>query len=249
MKIQLVPSGQGGEQNLTAYLIDGVIAIDGGSLGVGLPSEDQGSVRHVFLTHTHLDHIATLPIFLENAYGPAEPVILHAADAVFESLSRDVFNGRLYPTAEVLFGLNPPYMRWSPVTPGQTIEAGDYRVTAFPVDHPVPTYGYRIESNGVEVIIATDTRPLPDLSDLAASPGVKAVIHEAAFPDDLAALAEVSGHCTVSEFLGQAGRLPSGVKLLAVHLKSRYADQIIRQIKNADLDGVEVMMSGIEYYL
>src|SRR5205823_12507757 len=68
MKVMLVPSAltAGPRQYLTAFLVGDSVAIDAGSLGFyGSPAE-QARIRHVFLTHTHLDHIASLPIFLEN---------------------------------------------------------------------------------------------------------------------------------------------------------------------------------------
>ena len=50
------------------------------------PLEDQSRIKHVFLTHSHLDHTASLPIFLDNVYvaGPDCPKV-YAHPATLES--------------------------------------------------------------------------------------------------------------------------------------------------------------------
>src|SRR5262245_8376441 len=68
MKAMLLPSAlaAGPHQYLTTFLVNGTVAIDAGSLGLYGSPQDQSRVRHVFLTHAHMDHVASLPIFLEN---------------------------------------------------------------------------------------------------------------------------------------------------------------------------------------
>ncbi len=73
MKVTLVPSSiaTGDEhpsQYLISYLINDALAIDAGSLGLYGTPQQQAMIKHVLITHTHIDHTATLPIFLENAY-------------------------------------------------------------------------------------------------------------------------------------------------------------------------------------
>ncbi len=49
----------------TSFLIDDNILIDAGT-GVGdLTLEEMRQIDHVFLTHSHLDHIAALPLMLD----------------------------------------------------------------------------------------------------------------------------------------------------------------------------------------
>ena len=71
MKITLVPSSvseRGGNQHqyLTSYLINDVLAVDAGSLGLWQTAAEQARIKHVLISHTHIDHIGSLPIFVEN---------------------------------------------------------------------------------------------------------------------------------------------------------------------------------------
>ena len=52
----------------TSYLLDDTILIDAGT-GVGdLTMEEMCGVRHVFLTHSHLDHVAGLPLLIATVF-------------------------------------------------------------------------------------------------------------------------------------------------------------------------------------
>ena len=71
----------------TAFLIDDSILIDAGT-GVGdLTLDEMRKIDHVFLTHSHLDHIAALPLMLD-AVGSlrSAPVQIHALSATVEAL-------------------------------------------------------------------------------------------------------------------------------------------------------------------
>ena len=75
-----------------------VVAFDAGPLGLLADLAKQERVRHVFLTHEHLDHIATLPILLENVYSPGPDCVeLLGLPDVLDFIHRDIFNGRVWP--------------------------------------------------------------------------------------------------------------------------------------------------------
>ena len=73
MKVTLVPSSvsehsQPEPQFLTSFLINDTLAVDAGCLGLYGTAREQAKVKHVLISHTHIDHIGSLPIFVENAY-------------------------------------------------------------------------------------------------------------------------------------------------------------------------------------
>src|SRR5947209_7156685 len=98
VKVVTCSSAGSPEQYLICYLVNDVVAIDAGNLGLLPVVADQQRVRHVFLSHTHMDHIASLPIFLENVYSPEGPCpTIHASAETLDCLQRDLFNDRLWP--------------------------------------------------------------------------------------------------------------------------------------------------------
>src|SRR6266478_2567694 len=64
LRVMLLPSAFPGSlaetsQYLTSYLINDTLAIDAGALGIFAGHAEQARVRHVLISHSHADHIAT----------------------------------------------------------------------------------------------------------------------------------------------------------------------------------------------
>src|SRR5215210_2076785 len=99
MKLQLLPStfdergGVSPLQHLSCFIIDDCVAIDAGSLAMSTTPDQKSKIRDIILTHAHLDHIAGLPLFIDDLFATLNrPVRIHAAASVIEVLERDVFN-------------------------------------------------------------------------------------------------------------------------------------------------------------
>lgn len=252
MKIKLVGStiGEGPPRHFaSSYLVNDWLAIDAGTLGLLSPLEAQRNVRHVLLSHSHIDHLATLPLFLDNVYesGSDCPTI-HASPAVLECLRRDLFNDRLWPDLLRLSAENHPFLRLCPLEPGARLQLEDVAITAVELDHVVPTYGFLVEQQEAAVAIVSDTGPTERLWALARKvPQLKGVFLEAAFPDALAELAEASRHLTPTRFAGEIQKLGRDVRVIAVHIKPAFHEQVVAELEALGLKNLEIGEPGREY--
>ena len=52
--------------NCPAFLIDGKILLDGGTIALSLNIREEHSLGWILLTHAHLDHIKGIPFLLDN---------------------------------------------------------------------------------------------------------------------------------------------------------------------------------------
>ena len=79
VKILGCSGGIGDSLRTTSILIDHDILIDAGT-GVGdLSLEELLLIDHIFVTHSHLDHIVSIPFLLDTVMGlRARPVLVHA---------------------------------------------------------------------------------------------------------------------------------------------------------------------------
>jgi ribonuclease BN (tRNA processing enzyme) len=254
VKITLVPSAVGGHgqallQYLTSYLINDTVAIDAGSLGVFKTPADQARIRHVLLSHTHIDHIGSLPVLVENAYeGKRDCMTIHGSEAVLDCLRRDVFNDRVWPDFISMSSREAPFLRLATLEAGRPLELEGLRITPVAVNHVVPTLGFIVEDQAAGVVISSDTGPTDELWRRAnAVANLKAVFLEATFPESMAQLATVAKHLTPSMFAGEVRKLKRPVPVIAVHIKARFYDQMVDELQALGLPNLEIGRAGKSY--
>lgn len=256
MKITLIPSafsaqGINPHQYLTSYVINDTVAIDAGAIGFYEGPREQAAIRHVFLSHSHFDHLASLPIFLENIFGlSAAPVVLHASAAVQQTLRMDIFNGRLWPNFIELTQNNRPFVTLHTIASEQTVAVDGVRITPITVPHVVPTLGFIIEDAGSAIVIGSDTGPSEEIWRRArVTPNLKAVFLEATFPNEMAGLANLTMHLTPADFLGEMKKLTLPVRFYAVHLKAQFREQVAQQLLAPRLPNLEIAKFGVPYQI
>ncbi|MGI9321380.1 MAG: MBL fold metallo-hydrolase, partial [Thiogranum sp.] len=68
MKLRVLgcSGGIGADLSTTSLLVDNDILIDGGTGITELSLDEMSGVRHIFVTHSHLDHIAGIPMLLDS---------------------------------------------------------------------------------------------------------------------------------------------------------------------------------------
>ena len=252
LRVRLLPSavsGDGALQYATSYLVGDELAIDAGSIGLYGGPAVQRNVRHVLLTHSHTDHIATLPILLENTLTQAGPALeVWAGKETLACLHEDVFNDRVWPRLELLRRPVGPAVVLHELASEREVKIGALRVLPVAVDHTVPTLAFVLSTGGASVVIAGDTGPTERLWQLAAQrQDLKAVFLEASFPDELSQLALASMHLTPSSFAGERAKLRRELAFIAVHLKPRHREQIVAQLEALEIPGLEIGVPGKEY--
>lgn len=254
MNITLAPTALGHDPQapyhyLTTFRINDAVAIDAGSLGLGGSPAEQARVRHVFLSHSHMDHVASLPIFLENVFdqgGP--PVNIHGSPEVLDSLQRDVFNDRLWPDFIGMSRRGEALVRLHTLIAGQAVPCSGLSITPVAVHHSVPTFGFIVEDAAAAVVFPGDTGPTDEIWERANRLAkLKAVFLEATFPNEQARLATIAGHLTPKLFAGEASKLKQPARFIAVHIKARFQQQVIAELTALGLPALEIARPGALY--
>jgi len=256
VRVQLLPStfdAQGVanlEQRLTCFLIDDCVAVDAGSIAIALSNEQRSKVKDIIITHPHMDHVASLPIFIDDLYPSLqEPMRVHATPEVIQLLERDIFNWNLYPRFSDLKNDYGPVMEYVPIPIGKPFTVAHLNVVAVPVNHIVPTVGLVVSDGQKSVAFSSDTaeteefwKILNEMKDL------DALLIEASFPNRMAKLAEVSRHFTPASLGQELKKLThNGMDIMAVHLKATYRDEIIAQLNALNIPKLSAMEPGRVY--
>jgi ribonuclease BN (tRNA processing enzyme) len=216
---------------LTTFLLDGETALDAGCLTDALPLSAQRRIRRVVLTHAHFDHIASLPLLCDNLYGQSRPLEVLAPAPVLATLSRDVFNDRVWPDFTRLPSRAHPTVRLRRITEGRPVRIGSLAVTPFAVRHTVPAYGYVVSKRGRSVLFSGDTSPFEALwNEARRAKNLKAIFLEVSFSDAQGPLAKASGHFTPRFLTEELPKAPARVPIYLYHMKPPALPRIRREI-------------------
>ncbi len=256
MKIQLLPStfdsaGRASlEQRLTCFLIDDCVAVDAGSIALALTDAQHQTLRDIIVTHPHMDHMATLPIFIDDMFALVkEPIRVHATEEVIGLLQRDVFNWTVYPRFSELNNGTCQVMEYVPFRVGEEFTVAHLTVVAAPVNHIVPTVGLIISDKQHTAAFTSDTAATEEFWQLLnRTSNIAAVFIEASFPNSMAQLAEVSGHLTPIGLAAELRKLTHNhFDVLAVHLKPSYRQTLVEELNALGIERLSAMEPGREY--
>jgi len=237
VRIRLLPSSAGRQsqlQCLTSFVIDERVAVDAGSIGFAFSPGEIGTVRHIIVTHSHSDHIASLPIYIAEAFPALDsPIIIYGSSEVISALRQYVFNDQVWPNFEKiqLSTGTGPTLEFRQLEPRQTISIAGIDVTPIPVNHIVTTFGLLVTNAAITVAFTSDTYSTDELWKTASEDlHLKAVFAEVSFPNEMRQLAEASKHLTPELLAVELGKLNREVDVYAVHIKPAYREDVIRQI-------------------
>ena len=227
--------GIGGDALRTTSLrVDDDILIDAGT-GVGdLTLDELVRIDHVFVTHSHLDHIACLPLMADSVGDLRDkPVVIHAIPEVIQILHDHIFNWKVWPDFTKI-PVGQPFLRYEPLAVGQAVELGGRRITALPVDHTVPAVAYRVDSGAASLVFSGDTGPCDAFWEAVnAIDNLRHLIVECAFPDNEMRLAEVSKHFCPAMLAAELGKLQRPCALYITHLKPALSDETMAEAYGA----------------
>jgi ribonuclease BN (tRNA processing enzyme) len=223
MRIKVLGSsgGIGGDLRTTALMVDDDILIDAGT-GVGdLSLEQLEKIDHVFVTHSHLDHITSIPFLIDTVLGRrSKPVIIYSTPEILQILKDHIFNWKIWPDFSKIPTPETAFMAWREIHVGQAIELNGRKFTPIPANHVVPAVGYLLDSGEARLIFSGDTTVNDALWQIAnATTNLKYIIIETAFPNKERAIAIASKHLCPSMLAEELAKLTRPVEILVTHLK------------------------------
>lgn len=222
---------------LVSFTIDGVLAVDAGSLTSGLSFEEQRRIRTILLSHGHYDHIKEVPSFIFNSLnnGPHQPIKIIASSTTNHILKSRLLDGTIYPdyTGSNSY-LGKPAVDLQSLENFQSIVIDKYKITAVPVKHNIETVGFVISTKRKSLFYTGDTGA--GFSYVWDHVSPQLLITEMTFPNRLEKVAKDSGHLCprllkveLKKFKRIKGYLP---RVILIHLNPHLENEIIQDIRN-----------------
>lgn len=136
------------------------IIFDAGSgirkLGNKLMQEEFGKgkgVVHIFLSHTHWDHIMGFPFF-QPAFISGNTVNIYGVHNALEQRISGQQEDEYFPVPLMSMGANIEFFQ---LHKRKSISIGDINITNEFLNHPGGSFGYRLDYKGNSVVYATDS--------------------------------------------------------------------------------------------
>jgi cAMP phosphodiesterase len=250
VKFKIVPSTRDGRrQLLTSYLINDTLAIDAGALAIGLSSEEQLRIRSIVITHAHLDHILSLPLYLTDLFDEIrEPVHVYATPSDFDALQQHLLTERVWIRLETMKNSHTELIAYHPIKTGESFFAEGLKITPIPVTHTILTHGLIVEDDRTALLFTSDTSATERIWQMAQEHDkLRAVFIDLSFPNRLTELARVSGHHSPATLLNELPKIKPDVPVFAVHVKAAYRDQVEAEVAALADPRIQVAEVGREY--
>ncbi|MDD2776098.1 MAG: 3',5'-cyclic-nucleotide phosphodiesterase [Gallionella sp.] len=235
--------GIGGNLHTTSFLLDQDVLIDAGTGVNELSLTELSKIDHIFITHSHLDHIACIPLLLDSVgFMREHPVTLYARADILEILKTHIFNWKIWPDFSEIPSVQQPFMRYQEIEVGETISLNGRKITALPANHVVPAVGYHLDSGAHSLVFSGDTttndafwKVVNEISNL------RFLIIETAFSNSERDLAILSKHLCPSLLTEELGKFTGSAAVYICHLKPGEMELIMDEINHSE-HGVHAKM-------
>ncbi len=249
MKLRVL-GGDGGVSigfQTTSFRINESVLIDAGSAATALPLKEQRKIDHIFISHTHLDHIKDICFLADNVFTHRKkPIEIISTPEIIEILQKHFLNNLIWPDFTKITNGTCPILAYRPIEKNLSVAGLD--VDIFPVNHPVPAIGFILREKKTSIVVTGDTGPT-DLLWLAANKELqlKGVFTEIAFPNRLQHVADLAGHFTPKMFQKELSKLNAKVPLYIYHLKPDYYSELKKEIKALKIKDLKLIKTKQEF--
>lgn len=221
----------------TSFLIDADVLIDAGT-GVGdLTLDEMRGINHVFLTHSHLDHVAALPLMVDAiAAKRSSAVQIHALADTIAALKAHIFNDVIWPDFSRIPSPAAPFISFHEVSIGQTLPLGGKTIEVLPAVHTVPAAGYAVAADKGCWVFSGDTERNPDFWKRVNQLNVAMLVIETAFSNREKDLASVSLHLSPAVLASELDCISRDKKypIYITHTKPAETALIMAEIQRFD---------------
>jgi len=246
MKVRVLgcSGGIGAPAATTSFLVDDDILIDAGT-GLGaLSLHELARIDHVFLTHSHLDHINSLPLMADSVGMLRDkPVMVYALKETISTLREHVMNGKVWPDFTIIPTPENPFLELQEVAAGETVSIGNRTIRSIPVTHTIPAVGYVVGDGRSSWAFSGDTTITDVLwRELNKLETLRYLFIETTFTDANAELAKISKHLCPSMLAGELAKLSIDTAIYISHLMPGSEREIMAEIAGHIPDNTPVAL-------
>jgi 3',5'-cyclic-nucleotide phosphodiesterase len=246
--------GESPKHQCPAFLVDGRVCLDAGSITNMLSLKEQQKIEAVIVSHAHIDHVRDLAMLADTRTqqgGP--PLTIASTPGTIDVLKKHFFNDKLWPDFSKIPNLKNHTVVFQKLAPDKESEVCGYKVRPVPVDHTVEAAAIVVSDGETSLAYSGDTGPTEKLwKVLLSQPGLAALVMEVAFPNEQDKLAHDSGHHTprsLEQELRKLGVEKRDLPVLLFHIKPVFQRVVERELARIKTRNTTILQIGDEYVL
>lgn len=234
--------------NPAAFLLDGKILLDAGSLTTVLDSHAQSKIKDIFITHAHLDHIRDVSFLADNIIVAKrkQSVNIISIRPVISAIKKNLLNDSLWPDFTMIPDYENAVLRYLTVTEGAPLKVDGYQITAYKVNHSVPAVGYLVEDRKNKRFFYTgDTGSTDATWKKIGDRKLDCLIIEVSFPNRMSEMAALTGHLTsnlLKEEIRKIKQMPD--RIYITHIKPQYLKAVRAEIEKLGMKNIKLLKEG-----
>jgi cAMP phosphodiesterase len=247
--------GESSKHQCPAFLVDGRVCLDAGSITNMLTLKEQQKIEAVLVSHAHIDHVRDLAMLTDTrAQQGGPPLTIAATPGTIAVLRRHFFNDKLWPDFTKIPDPRNRTIVFQKLAPEKVSDVCGYKVRPVPVDHTVEAAAYVIGDGQASLAYSGDTGPTERLWDVVkAERDLQALVMEVAFPDEQQRVARDSGHHTPATLERELRKLGGASKrdlpVLLFHIKPVFERAVEKQLAKIRTRNTTILQIGDEYVL
>lgn len=224
----------------TSFQISKSIIVDAGNV-INILGEQAQFINHVFLTHSHSDHIIDLPFLIESFFEiRTEPLIVYASKETICALKEHTFNNSIWPDFSNinLLESDKKSLIFEEIKENETIYIENYSIKAINAVHMEGSFGFVISKEDKEAYVISGDTYLNDtlIEEINSNPKIRLLLIECSFPNRLEQLAYTSKHLTPNLLLSMLGKIKNKkLQVFVYHIKHLYLERIQEEIKELNI--------------
>lgn len=226
--------GKSKDMSTTTILVGEHIAIDAGNI-LNFLGNNAYLIDHIFLTHSHFDHILDIPFLIDVFFEKREhPLIVYGSKDTLEDLKKYVFNWHVWPDFNEISLIKSPEkaIKFQVLEPDEIVEIDGLSIQAVRSNHTVTCYGYIVKNDKKGFYFTSDTYKCKNIWEKVNNdPKITKLIVDVSFPSRLAKLAEDSKHMTPTVLKEELLNLKRDIDLYIFHLKPSFFQEVADELK------------------
>jgi ribonuclease BN (tRNA processing enzyme) len=236
-----------GDYRATGFLINDCILLDAGTVTEVLDDERLKEIKHILISHTHIDHLKGLfPLVDELVMMGSYSFELISTSEILTSITDNLFNDLIWPDFTAIPSERRAIMKLREVEAEQPSIVGNIMIRPVPVSHTVACVGYILKEGDKGFMYSADTGLTERIWEIARDEsGIEFIIADVSFPNRLEKLAMKSGHMTLSMLIHCLERFGlDHMKVFITHIKPIFRQEILSDLTLLDHPNIKPLQQG-----